>query len=276
LDVLVGVHAEALRWMHDLKDALKVAGRDDVLAHPESRPPFVEAIAVAEVCLLAADLGFKAHIHHLTSLRALQTVTALREAVGGRVTVETCPAYLYLTQADVQESGPRIQVNPPIRVEEDQLALWDGLASGAVDCVATDHAPHAEAEKTADSIWDVQPGVIGVQTMFPLLFHEVDAGRLSLRRFVELTSERPAEIVSLGRRKGSLLPGRDADLLVVDPAGCTVIRSDEMLSKQKFTPYDGWSRRGSIDAVYLRGRPLVEAGSLVAEPFGAHAPSSYS
>lgn len=276
LDVLVGVHAEALRWMHDLKGALKAAGRNDVLAHPESRPPFVEAIAVAEACLLAADLGFKTHIHHLTSRRALQTVTALRGAVGGRVTVETCPAYLYLTQADVQERGPRIQVNPPIRDESDQQALWEGMASGAVDCVATDHAPHAEAEKTAESIWDVQPGVIGVQTMFPLLFHEVGSGRLSLRRFVELTSERPAEIVSLARRKGSLLPGRDADLLVVDPDGTTVIRSAEMLSKQQFTPYDGWSRRGSLDAVYLRGRHLVEGGTLVSEPFGAHAPSAYS
>jgi dihydroorotase (multifunctional complex type) len=275
LDVLVGVHAEALDWMQDLKAALRAEGRNDVLAHPESRPPFVEAIAVAEACLLAADLGFRLHIHHLTSKRALQTVTALRAAVGGAVSVETCPVYLYLTQADVEERGPRVQVNPPIRSTDDQDALWAGLVAGTIDCVATDHAPHAESEKTASSIWEVQPGVIGVQTMFPLLFDDVASGRLSLRRFVEATAERPAQIVNLGHRKGSLLPGRDADVLVVDPSGTTTIRSAEMLSKQQFTPYDGWERRGAIDAVYLRGRQLVDRGGLVAEPFGAHAPSAY-
>jgi dihydroorotase-like cyclic amidohydrolase len=203
-------------------------------------------------------------------------VVALREAVGGRITVETCPAYLYLTQDDVLAQGARIQVNPPIRLASDRNALWEGAVSGTIDCIATDHAPHVEAEKTAESIWDVQPGMIGVQTMFPLHFHEISDGRLSLRRFVELTAERPAEIVKLAHRKGALLPGRDADLLIVDPDGTTVIRSADMLSKQKFTPYDGWRRRGAIDAVYLRGRHLVEDGRLLSEPFGAHAPSRYA
>lgn len=276
LDVMVGVHAESLKWMKDLKADLKAKGRHDVAAHWESRPPFVEAIAVAEVVLLAEEFGTRMHIHHLTSELALRTAKALRRHGSRFVTLETCPSYLFLTEDDVRERGPRIQVNPPMRKQSDVEVLWRAVASGDIEVIASDHAPQTPQDKALDSIWEIPPGVVGVQTMFPLLFDQVMEGRIPLRRLVETTAERPAELVRLADRKGALLPGRDADLLVVNPEGTTRISNEALLSKQKFTPYDRRECRGSLEAVYLSGERIVDAGKLVLEPRGRHVPSSYT
>lgn len=276
-DVLVGVHAESLAWMADLKADLKAQGRDDVQAHPDSRPPFVEAIAVAEVAIVAAEFGGRMHIHHLTADAPLRTAIALREALGGRLTVETCPSYLFLTEDDVRELGQIIQVNPPMRPASDQDAMWAGIAAGTIDVVASDHAPHHRDHKLGDTVWEIPPGVVAVETMLPLMLDQVTRGRLELRRVIELLCEKPAELVKLDDRKGGIVAGRDADLVVVDLDATTTVRGAELHSMPKFTPYEGRELGGAITDVVLRGTPLVRDGQLAQErPAGVHVPAAYA
>ena len=275
LGVQIGVHAESYPWIDDLGGELQRQGRIDALAHCDSRPPFVEALGVAEACILGAEFGCRLHIHHLSSGQGLRTTIAMREQLGTRVTVETCPQYLFLTDEDVRAQGSRTRVNPPIRTGADAEALWAGIQAYEVDCVATDHAPHTIEEKVVGNIWEGESGLLGVQTLFPMLFHEVCTGRLPLRRFVELTSERPAAIVGMTARKGSLLPGFDADFVIVDPQRTTRITPASLRSKHPITVYEGRERRGAIDAVYLRGEPVMSDGQLAARPFGQFVPREY-
>lgn len=276
-DIMVGVHAESLPWMRDLTADLKANGRDDVKAHLDSRPPFVEAIAVAEVCVLAAEFGPRFHIHHLTAELPLKTAVALRSSLGIPLTIETCPSYLFLTHDDVEEQGAMIQVNPPMREAADQRAMWEGILSGAIDSVGSDHAPRRHSEKQGRAIWDVPPGVVAVETMLPLFLDQVADGRLSLGRLVALLSERPAELVRIDDRKGSLTPGHDADIVIVDFDSMTTIASTRLHSTLTFTPYEGRNVQGAITDVLVRGRSVVASGELVAgAPFGRHVPSSYA
>jgi allantoinase len=275
LGVQIGVHAESYTWLDDLRNELQQRGRTDALAHCDSRPPFVEALGVAEACILTAEFGCRLHVHHLSSDQGLRTAIAMRERLGTRVTVETCPQYLFLTDDDVRKLGSRTRVNPPIRTQTDVDALWAGIQNYEVDCVATDHAPHTIEQKEASNIWEGESGLLGVETLFPMLFHEVSTGRLSLQRFVELTAERPAALVGMSSRKGSLLPGQDADLVIVDPDQTTLISGARLHSKHPITVYEGRERRGAITGVYLRGEPLAVDGQLAERPFGRFVPRQY-
>lgn len=272
-DLLVGVHAEDLGWISELGSELRAQGRTDARAHGDSRPAFVEAVAISEAAILASEWGARLHVHHLSSSLGLRVLGAMREATGGRLTAETCPHYLVLDERDLESLGTRGRVNPPLRTAEDVDALWKGLVGGQVDCVASDHAPHALEEKETGSIWDAQSGLIGVETTFPLLFSEVRAGRLPVRRFVEATAERPAELVGLGDRKGKLQPGYDADFIIVDPDVPTRIDSASLHSKHPRTVFEGREGRGRLDAVFLRGERIVDRSVVDSRRRGVHIPS---
>jgi dihydroorotase len=273
-DLLVSVHAESLPWLRDLSQALRDEGRSDLAAHADSRPPFVEAIAVAEAAIAAAEYGCRLHIVHLTSEMPLRTAVALREVLGTHLTIETCPSYLFLTEDDVEAQGIAIQVNPPMRPAADQVVMWDAVRSGQVFSIGSDHAPTVPEDKARENPMDALPGVLGVETMLPLFLDAVANDQLGLSRMIELLSEHPAQLVRLGHRKGALLPGYDADLVIVDLEGNTMVRGEQLHSKQRFTPYEGRDLKGAITSVFVRGRPVVAHGTLAAgEPFGQHVPS---
>ncbi|MCD6726375.1 MAG: dihydroorotase family protein [Solirubrobacteraceae bacterium] len=275
--VLVMVHAESLPWLVDLGRALRAEGRTDVNTHFDSRPPFVEAISVAETAILAAEFGCRMHIVHLTGELPLRTAIALRDELDAPLTVETCPQYMFLTDEDVAAQGVSIQANPPIRTERDKLAMWEGIRNGTIHSIASDHAPNLPEDKVRDNPLDALPGVLGVETMLPLLLDSVARGRLTLPRVIELLCAHPAELVRLDDRKGALLPGHDADLAIVDLEAQSTISGETLHSKQRFTPYEGRELRGAIGDVFLRGRPLVVDGRLAAEkPFGTYTPSQYA
>jgi allantoinase len=274
VDLLVSVHAESLPWLRDLSAMLRAAGRSDVAAHGDSRPPFVEAISVAEATIAAAEYGCRLHIVHLTSEVPLRTAIALRDALGARLTFETCPSYLFLTHDDVEAQGVGIQVNPPMRSAADQVVMWEAIRNGEIYSVASDHAPTVPADKVRENPMDALPGVLAVETMLPLLLDATAAGKVTFARVVELLCEHPASLVRLGHRKGALLPGYDADFVLVDMEARTTVRGEALHSKQRFTPYEGRELQGAIDTVFVRGRPVVLEGKLAAEsPFGVHVPS---
>ena len=231
-------------------------------------PEFVEVEAITRSILLANAAGCKIHIAHLSTLAGMEKV---KEAKDGflDVTAETCPHYLLLDEADLKRLGPYGKINPPVRGKsEDIEGLWRGLGNGTVDCIATDHAPHLISEKDVgwDDIFEAAPGVIGVETMLPLMLTEVNRGRLPIEKLVELTSTNPAKIFNLYPRKGSIHLGSDADLIIVDMEKKGHIHSESLHSKMPFTPYEDWSFKGAPETTIIRGEVVIDDGELLVKP----------
>ena len=202
----IALHAETASIMARREARLRAAGRTDPLAHLAARPAIVAVEAVSRAAVLAEWTGARIHILHISSAAELRP---LREAKarGVDVTGETCPQYLLLSSDDYRRLGGVIRVNPPVREAENQDALWQALGDGAIDMIATDHAPHTREEKTRNDIWTVDCGFPGVEQQMPLMLSMVAAGRLSLSDYVRLTAENPAKAWGLFPRKGAIQVG---------------------------------------------------------------------
>jgi dihydroorotase-like cyclic amidohydrolase len=154
-----------------------------------------------------------------------------------------------------------MKVYPPIRSPEDQAALWEGIADGTIDLIASDHAPHTAVEKEK-SFWEASSGLNGVETTVRLMLNEVNRGRLSLNDYVRLSSEAPARIWHIYPQKGSLHIGADGDFTVVDMEKTGIIRNSSLHSKNKTGIYDGFETRGMPVATIVRGRFVMKDGEL--------------
>jgi dihydroorotase len=247
------------------REAIHLRGRSDALAHLEARPAEAEERAIDHACRLLARADAPGHILHLSSAEGVRAVRRWR-ASGLDLTCEVTPHHLLLGRHDYDRLGGRMKVNPPVRGQHHADALLEALADGTIDCVASDHAPHPPAAKLADDIREVESGVAGVETLLPLMLTLVDAGRFSLERMVSLTAEGPARIWGLGPAKGSLAPGADADLVLVDKAREGVIRGGELHGMHPLTPFEGRITHGRVVAAVVRGRPVVREGVLLVEP----------
>ena len=192
LGLRVSLHAEEATIMARRRVTLEAAGRRDPLAHLLSRPAVVAVEAVSRAAILAEWTGARIHVLHISSADELRP---LREAKrrGVDVTGETCPHYLLLDErAYAGPAGPVVRVNPPVREHWHAAALWEALADGTIDMIATDHAPHLLEEKTRDDIWQVECGFPGVETQMPLMLTQVAAGRLRIEDYVRLAAGAPA------------------------------------------------------------------------------------
>jgi dihydropyrimidinase len=202
------------------------------------------------------------HVVHLTSAAALEEVRRAK-ALGVRVTAETCPHYLVLTDDRYDDPDPvscaRFVVAPPLRTPADRDALWAGLADGSLDLVATDHVPDRMSVEKAEAARgvpfnEVSNGAPGIETLLTLLYGEgVAKGRLTVERMVDLIATRPAARFGL-RSKGAVAVGRDADLIIFDPAARRTIRAADLHHTSDYTPYEGLEVTGAIRDVFLRGR----------------------
>jgi len=150
---------------------------------------------------------------------------------------EVTPHHLLLNVEDYKKQGTFLKVNPPLRSQADNDRLWQGLRSGSIDILASDHAPHLPEEKGED-IWEAPAGVPGVETMLPLMLFAVRRNLLSLERLVDALAARPARIFGLAG-KGAIRVGKDADLVMVDPKRVVEIRADRLHSRAEWTPYEG-------------------------------------
>ena len=238
---------------------LRAEGRSDLSAHRASRPDICEVEAVSRLVLLAEEANAPIHIVHLSAAASLPVLTAAR-ARGADVTVETCPQYLFLTEAFVVDSRGAGIVNPPIRGAEDGAALWSAARDGRIDTVGSDHAPHHPGEKLHDSVWDCIGGMPGIETMGPVLIDRAVRGEVEIERIVALLSDMPARIWNIGHRKGRLVPGADADLLIVDPAAETLVNAATHHSLNPMSPWEGTRLRGAIRQVIRRGETVAENG----------------
>jgi dihydroorotase/allantoinase len=270
LGMRLGFHAENNQILDREIARLKAAGRRDPLAHVESRPVLAEVESVGRMGLFARATGCPIHIFHLSSRPGLEMVDHWR-GQGVDCTAETAAHYCFLGAEDMATLGARLRVNPPVRLRAEGHgdALVEGLATGRVTGIATDHAPHTREEKLHEDIWKAASGFAGVEISVRLfLTYAVSAGRMSLERFARASSEGPARTWGLYPRKGAILVGSDADLTIVDLEAADTIEEARLHGKNNLTPFEGHPTKGAAVGTILRGEVVMEDGELTAEPAG--------
>ncbi|OHV68134.1 dihydroorotase [Mesorhizobium sp. LCM 4577] len=228
-----------------------------------SRPPLAEANGIARALVAAASAEARIHVRQINSELGVETWSRLRGIADA--SVETTPQNLFFTAGDYETQGANLKASPPLRSPHDVDALRAALGAGLIDIVATDHAPHAPAEKTARyaAFADIPGGMPGLQTLLPAMLRLVDEGFIGLPDLVRMCSTNPAERFGLGRRKGRIAAGYDADLLIVDPRRSSIIANADQVSRAGYTPFDGWTVKARLTNVFLRGREIVRDGRLV-------------
>ncbi|GAA0515457.1 dihydroorotase [Saccharopolyspora thermophila] len=224
--------------------------------------PAEEAI-VARDCLLAGHTGGALHICHVSTAGTAEILRWWKSRdAAGRVSAEVTPHHLLLTDDRLDTYDPVNKVNPPLRTEADVLALRRALADGTVDCVATDHAPHAAQDK--DCEWSAaRPGMLGLQTALGVVVHTmVRTGLLDWRGVARVMSERPAEIARLADQGRPVAAGEPANLVLVDPDAEWTVRAAELASLGQNSPFDGMRLPGRVVATLLRGRLTAHEGKV--------------
>ncbi len=214
-------------------------------------PRAAEVTAVQRAVELAKLTGSKVHIAHVSTKEAVEIIRQAKER-GVRVTAEVTPHHLTLTEEAVDEYNTNAKMNPPLRTEEDVAALREALAEGVIDCIATDHAPHALEEK--ETTFDDAPfGIVGLETAVGVLWTElVHKANFPVMRLVEAMSTKPCQI--LGLDGGTLREGSRADITVIDPNAEWVVQPEKFRSKGKNTPYAGWTLKGKVVMTICNGQ----------------------
>ncbi len=241
--------------------------------HPHSRPHTAEAEAVSRVIRLAETVGeVPVYIVHLSTASGLEEIRRGR-ARGLPVFAETCPQYLLLDDRCYDEpdlGGLKYVMSPPLRKRSDSEALWEGIADGTIQTVGTDHCAFmfSVKKKLGGENFALCPnGAPGVETRMALLYSAgVRAGRITLGRFVEITSTLPARIMGLYPRKGVIAPGSDGDIVIFDPDRMATISREMLHENVDYTPYEGVKVTGFPVMTMLRGEIIVEDGVLRAKP----------
>ena len=236
--------------------------RDDADAWSAYRAARAEEAAVEQACAVAEAADARVHIAHAS------TPEGIDAAADAGMTCEVTPHHLLLSRNDLADLGTFGRMNPPLRREKRRQRVYERVADGTVDMIATDHAPHTRAEKDV-GVWDAPSGVPRVETMLPLLLQEVREGTLSLERVRDLVAANPAEVFDVPG-KGAVTPGADADLVLVDLDSSRPIRGEALHSKCGWTPFEG--RRGVFPELTLvRGHVAYDAhgeGESFGDPVG--------
>jgi len=266
-DGAVLVHCEDDAITRDRAEALRAAGRTDGGVIPEWRAREAEVVAVDEVAALARLTGARVVIAHTSHAPIVDLITAARRS-GARLWVESCPQYFYLEEREVLEHGPFRKFTPParIRAPEDADAMWARLASGAITHISTDHAPATRAQKRRGDIWACPFGLPGVETTLSLMLTAAAERRVTLERVVDVLCEQPARLYGFYPRKGTLAPGADADVALIDPQRRRRLDDAGVVSKAGWTPYAGREVTGAPVMTFVRGRLVARDGRPVEEP----------
>jgi len=292
-DALAIVHAENHAVIMRLVERQLAAGHVEPRWHPHTRPAAGEAEATERALALAEIAGASMHIVHVTAERGLEAIRRYR-ARGLPVTGEVCTQHLLLTDALYDKEGfepAKVCMAPPLRTPSDLTAMWAGLRDGGLDFVVTDHCPFTYAQKSGrrrspefrklpggtvqidpEAPWSeglppfnqIPGGGPGIETRMPLVYHHgVNAGRLSLSEFVNLTSTAAARLYRLYPRKGTIAPGADADLVLFDPEREVTITADALHQNVDYTPYEAMTVKGWPRTVLGRGEVIVREEAFV-------------
>lgn len=257
----VAVHAEDEARLIARKS---MATKGDPRTHPVWRDAEAALKATQRLIALANAVGRRVHVLHVSTGEEMAFLRLHKD----NATVETTPHHLTLVAPECYERlGAYAQMNPPVRDAAHRDAIWNAVREGVVDVLGSDHAPHTREEK--DKTYpDTPSGMTGVQTLVPIMLDHVNAGRLSLERFVDLTAHGPQRIFGLAT-KGRIAVGFDADFTIVDLKARRTIENKWIASRCGWTPYDGVTVTGFPVGTILRGETVMWEGALQGAPRGA-------
>jgi allantoinase len=254
------VHAE-------LPDALRDPDRSNPRAYRtwlDSRPPEAEVRAIERLIALAEEFRVRVHIVHLASADAIPRLREARTR-GVRVTVETCPHYLMFAAEDVPDGATAFKCAPPIRSREHRERLWDALAAGDIDLVATDHSPAPVVQKHLDdgdflAAWG---GIASLQLGLSVVWTAARPRAIPIERVVGWMAAAPAELAGLSKSKGAIAIGADADMIVWDPDAEWTVDPTQLFHRHPVTPYAGLTLRGRVRKTLLRGEVVFDDGEVL-------------
>lgn len=256
--VPVVVHAEnesLLLYFHSLFENTHL--------HHKMRDPLCAVVSVAESTLSAEYFQKRLHLAHVSTKAEIDY---LRKNKTSGITCEVSPHHLYLSEAFFLKEGNLGKMNPPLREQPNQDALWDAISEGLVDMIATDHAPHSLSDKSC-AYPEAPCGVPGVQTLLPLLLDSVARERLSMKQLVELCCQNPARVFGIQER-GEIREGFYADLVIVDRSQKSIIQNQDQYSKCGWTPFHGMEVVGSVLRTFVNGTLVFEGGNFPSIPVG--------
>ena len=238
----------------------QVAG--NAASHPIWRDVEAARLCTERLIRIARQQKKRIHVLHVSTAEEMPLLAANKDLA----TVEVTPQHLTLSSDDYARLGTLIQMNPPIRSQDHQRAIWQALQSGVVDVLGSDHAPHTLEEKAKP--YPASPsGMPGLQTLVPVMLDHVNRGNLTLERFVDLTSHGPSRIFGIAR-KGRIAEGYDADLTIVDLKKKRTITNKWIASKCGWTPYDGVEVTGWPQGTFVRGRKVMWDDEIIGNAHG--------
>ena len=266
-DLVTVVHAESNGLLGHFSKKIQATGRNDAQTHGESRPPVVEALAIAKLLTMNEALGAKMHIAHVSCRHAVETLKKFQGSMD--VTGETCPQYLLFTEQALADYGSYAKINPPLRKEDDQQALWEALQDGTLISVTTDHSPFAvdEKEKARTDIWAAPPGAPGIEELVPGMLDAVAQNKVSLEQAIQLISTNGARRFGLYPQKGVIAEGADADLILVDLKQETKIDRSKLFTQAKYCDYlyEGMTFQGKVLKTLLAGKVIFSDGEITGQ-----------
>jgi dihydropyrimidinase len=263
------VHAENWDVICMMVDRNLARGRTEPRWHPRSRPALTEGEAAGRLIDLATLVGTPVHIFHVSCASVVERIADARRR-GLPVYGETCPQYLFLTDEVYDRPGVAGALpvcSPPLRTEADQDRLWAALGNGGLQLVSTDHCPFTKADKATglDDYSRIPGGVPSIEGRFSLLYaYGVQWARFSLNRWVEMCCTTPAKLLGLDK-KGAIVVGNDADLVVFDPDRPVRLSTDTLHENVDWTPYDGLEAKGWPAMTISRGQVIAENGEFLGQ-----------
>ena len=267
-NVTVVCHTENIEIVNRMRRKVQAEGGTTLKDWARAKPPFTEAESCVRAMYFAEHLGARVYFPHISTRLALDEVRKWR-ARYGEIHIETCPHYL--THDENSDLGGMGKANPPFRSPDDVAAVWEALADGTIDTVASDHVPRKRATKDKN-LWLASQGFPGTATILPVLLSEgYHKGRLTLERIAELLTRAPAQIFGLAPVKGRIAVGSDADLTLVDLERARTVNAAELGSYSDYSLYDGWTLKGWPVRTIVRGTTVMDEGKLVGQPgFGKY------
>ncbi|MFE3259163.1 dihydroorotase [Nocardia sp. NPDC059229] len=260
LGVLIAQHAEEPRLT---RGAVAHEGPTASRLGLAGWPRAAEESIVARDALLARDAGARVHICHASTAGTVELLKWAK-AQGISITAEVTPHHLLLDDSRLETYDAVNRVNPPLREASDVAALRQALAEGVIDCVATDHAPHADQDKCCEFA-AARPGMLGLETALSIIVETmVEPGLLDWRGVAQVMSENPARIVGLDDQGRPLAVGEPANLVLIDPAAEWTVEADELASIARNTPFQAMTLPAKVTATFLRGRLTARDGKIVA------------
>lgn len=266
---IIGFHCENGDLVVKMIEKLINEGKTSPAYHPISRPDVVEEESIFRLCTIAQLADAPIWVVHLSTQKGLEVIQKMKKR-GVNIITETCPQYLCLDDSLYGEKdtdsfeGAKYVISPPLRKKADIEAMWQGIQSGDIDVISTDHCSFTMEQKKAGlgNFSKIPNGGPGLEHRMLLLYNlGVVDKKITLEKMVDLLSTSPSKIFGLDK-KGDITPGKDADIVILDPNKQTVISAENQFQNLDYTPYEGMKMRGAISKVFLRGKEIFSDGSF--------------